>query len=560
VSLLGDAPGDDFWRAYANCGLGIARTMDGDMAGTLPLIDQAVATARRFEGTVLLPFALYWRAHVRGAVGDFRRGIEDAEEGVAVSRRLGHRAGMAHCLDIAGSLLLADGDCKRSAERLAESFAIHRDHGDLWGLSRVLESLARLALRQERPDRALVFHAAAERIRQSIGSPLVAAERAVVDAAIATCRDLLGDTAFERSWSLGSGLDLSELAEVVADHASLSAEASAVAQGAVAGGVATGGAAAGGAVASRAVDGRAVVIGGATEGTAVATSPAAAAGASRAPAPASAPPRHKSPPMLEIRALGAAEARLEGASVEGLWGRPKELLVLLAWHADGLRREDVGLALWPDAAPEKLRNLFHVTLHRLRKCMGARDWVVREGERYRLSGAIPWELDARRFETAATAALRDLRKGGGVAGAAPHPGDSPRHSVGIDGAPVLSDALALYRGDFLEGESAGEWHYDIKERLRELWLEATRELARTLVERGRDGEAAAAFRSLLARDPVDEEASRALMACALRRGERGEALREYRRLERALRDELGVEPGPEVAAIYRQARRGGGAA
>ena len=93
--------------------------------------------------------------------------------------------------------------------------------------------------------------------------------------------------------------------------------------------------------------------------------------------------------------------------------------------------------------------------------------------------------------------------------------------------------------------------------LEELWLEATRALAQSSVESGRDHEAAAALRRLVEHDPVDEEASRALMACALRRGERGEALREYRRLERALQDELGVEPGPETAAVYKQIRRGG---
>ncbi len=87
-------------------------------------------------------------------------------------------------------------------------------------------------------------------------------------------------------------------------------------------------------------------------------------------------------PALEIRALGPTEIRLEGAAVEGLWGRPKELLVLLAWHTEGLRREDVGLALWPDASPEKLRNLFHVTLHRLRKCL----WVAASGWCARASG------------------------------------------------------------------------------------------------------------------------------------------------------------------------------
>ena len=125
-------------------------------------------------------------------------------------------------------------------------------------------------------------------------------------------------------------------------------------------------------------------------------------------------------------------------------------------------------------------------------------------------------------------------------------------------ADALSAALDLYRGQFLHGESAGEWHFEIKERLEELWLEATRALAQSSVESGRDHEAAAALRRLVEHDPVDEDASRALMACALRRGERGEALREYRRLERALQDELGVEPGPETAAALQADPRGGG--
>jgi DNA-binding SARP family transcriptional activator len=244
-------------------------------------------------------------------------------------------------------------------------------------------------------------------------------------------------------------------------------------------------------------------------------------------------------PILDIRALGATEVRIEGQPVEGLWGRPKELLVLLAWHPDGLRREDVGLSLWPEASPDKLRNLFHVTLHRLRKSLGKSDWIVRDGERYLLTRSIPWQLDARRFETAVGIALRDLRRGGG----------------GID---ALIAALALYRGPFLRGESAEEWHFTVKERLESLWLEATRALARTAAEQGRDEEACAAYRRLVEHDPVDEDASRALIACAIRRGDRTEALREYRRLERALEDEMGVEPGPEVTALYKQLRRSAG--
>jgi predicted ATPase/DNA-binding SARP family transcriptional activator len=515
IACVSEVPGDDFWRAYGRCGLAVALSVAGEYDDQLmALLDESVGGARRHSDTVLLPFALYWRARVRAALGEHVAGIEDADEAVAISRRIGHRPGTAHCLDVAGTLRLAAGDATGAAECLRECLAIHLETGDQWGIARVLEDLAVAASERGRYDRAVVFHAAGERIRHSIGSPHVPAERAVVDAALARCRSKIGEAEFARAWEEGSSLELERVgqaAEAVLDL---------LAAGAGSSGVPTE------LPGDRsdvppAEEELALVAGAVARGTgAAAATPAAAVG-------------------LEIRALGAAEVRIDGAAVEGLWGRPKELLVLLAWNAEGLRREDVGLALWPDASPEKLRNLFHVTLHRLRKSMGARDWIVREGERYRLSAALGWELDARRFEGAASAALRDLRA---------------RRDAAVD---ALARALALYRGDFLAGETVAEWHYEVRERLRELWLEGSRALGKALVERGRDAEAAEVFRRLLEREPVDEEASRNLIACALRRGDRNEGMREYRRLERALDQELGVEPGPEIAKLYQQLRRGG---
>jgi predicted ATPase/DNA-binding SARP family transcriptional activator len=500
AALLQGIEGDDFWRTYALCGLAIACILEGELEGTMPLLDEAVAAARQRHHAVL-PYALFWRARVLGALGETERGLADTDEMLSISRAQDYRPAVAHCLNVAGALLLRAGRPEEAADRLDESLAIHLENRDQLGIARVLEDLARLAARRDEHERAVLFHVAAENLREEIGMPRATLESKRADAFLAACREGLSATDYDRAREQAANLELQQIAAFARDWTAIEESEERVT--AMAGEVAA------------------------------AEAPAGVATADRQDGPAEEPLA-----ILDIRALGATEVRLEGALVEGLWGRPKELLVLLAWHTEGLRREDVGLALWPDASPDKLRNLFHVTLHRLRKCMGARDWVVREGERYRLTQAIPWQLDARRFESAVSDALRRMRRAG-------------------DGAEALGAALDLYRGDFLHGESAGDWHFEIKEKLEELWLDANRALAQTSVQSGRDDEAAAALRRLVEHDPVDEEASRALILCALRRGERGEALREYKRLERALEDELGVEPGPETAALYKQLRRSG---
>jgi non-specific serine/threonine protein kinase len=520
AKALENAPVGDFWRVYALCGLAIAQTIEGQVSGTLKLVDEAVTLARRHHHTMLVTFALYWRARVLGAVGDFPRALADIEEATSVSRAHGHRQAYSLCRGVEGKLRLAAGDADAAASPLRESLLAHVENEDLWGLARTLEDLATLALIRQQFARAVAFHAAAERMRDLIGTPLWPVELATMRAGIAVCRERLSAVDFERAWQLGATYDLPALVALF-DETLAAGDAEASSNMAVATG-------------SAAVTAEPVA-------TAEPAPAARGDGAARAGAALGPSAEATTAVTLDIRALGPTEIRIDGAAVDGLWGRPQELLVLLAWNGDGLRREDVGLALWPDASPEKLRNLFHVTLHRLRKCMGAREWVVREGERYRLTPSIPWRLDARQFDTVLRDALRSVRQ-------------QPGGGRGVD---ELAAALELYRGVFLQGESAGEWHFEIRERLDDLWLEGTRALAQALLAAGRDAEAGAVFRRLLQREPADEDASLALMSCALRRGERNEALREYRRLERALQDELGVEPGPEVAALYKRMRGAG---
>ena len=63
--------------------------------------------------------------------------------------------------------------------------------------------------------------------------------------------------------------------------------------------------------------------------------------------------------------------------------RPRELLLFLLLHPEGASKEQVGVALWPDASASQLRNSFHVTLHRLRKVLGDPSLVQLSGRNRR---------------------------------------------------------------------------------------------------------------------------------------------------------------------------------
>ena len=230
--------------------------------------------------------------------------------------------------------------------------------------------------------------------------------------------------------------------------------------------------------------------------------------------------------ILHVRDLGPLQITLGGKPLvaERASNRARELLVFLLAHPHGRTKEEVGVAFWPDATTEQVKNSFHVTLHRLRKLLGGAESVVADGARYTI--AVASVVDSRRFENELTAALRQ--------------NDIER----------LKSALALYAGDFLHGEDAGEWCLPIRAHLRQLQLRGLFALGQALESRGHYTDAAETYTRLLAREPFHEAAARQLMICRARLGARSESLLVYRQLEQRLRDDLQAAPERETSTLY----------
>jgi DNA-binding SARP family transcriptional activator len=220
---------------------------------------------------------------------------------------------------------------------------------------------------------------------------------------------------------------------------------------------------------------------------------------------------------LRVRALGALEIFCEGQPFEES-ARARELLLFLLTHSSGRTKEQIGAALWPDVEPAKLRNNFHVTMHRLRKGLGAAEWIVVDGDTYALDRRRGVDFDAEVFEREVNSALRAK--------------DAQR----------LARAVELYRGDFFENATSGDWHLERRDRLRELYARALEAHGRTRMTAGDYAGAAEAYQRLVALDDLDEDAARHLIAALEKQGDRGAATRAYRRLAEALKRELGVEP------------------
>lgn len=125
----------------------------------------------------------------------------------------------------------------------------------------------------------------------------------------------------------------------------------------------------------------------------------------------------------------------------------------------------------------------------------------------------------------------------------------------------MAEAVALYRGDFLEGftlpdsPNFDDWQLFEAESLRQELALALERLAREHGARDEHQAAIPYARRWVTLDPWHEPAHQCLMQLYARDGQRAAALRQYQECVRILDRELGLPPGPETTALYESIRR-----
>jgi len=232
--------------------------------------------------------------------------------------------------------------------------------------------------------------------------------------------------------------------------------------------------------------------------------------------------------------LGLPEASLDGQALVLPRRKSRALLYYLAAYpaaqVGGRRREQLVSLLWTDLPRPSALQTLRTTLHGLKKALG--EHLILDGDEVNLSPAA-W-VDVAAFTA-------------GVSPAGWPAGDDPA---------ALSTALALYRGDFLDGfslpgaQAFEDWAAIERERLRRLAVRGWAALAGLWEGAGDCRAALEGIERALAFNPLQEDLQREVIRLLFLAGDRPGAIQRYDELRRLLDDEMGVPPMAETRALY----------
>jgi DNA-binding SARP family transcriptional activator len=237
---------------------------------------------------------------------------------------------------------------------------------------------------------------------------------------------------------------------------------------------------------------------------------------------------------LDFRVLGPLEARVNGRAVRLGTPKQRKLLALLVLRANRVVTwSSAWEELWgdwpPDSAAANLRSYASGLRALLPADLADRLVTLPTGYLLRAEGG---EVDVGRFGVLAA-----------DGGAALDQGDPYRAVL------LLSQALALWRGDPIEDVPAGPVLVPIQAALREQLLGARESYAAARLASGEAASVIADLRDLLNGHPCRERGWALLMAAQYQVGDVAGALQSFLSARGALREHLGIEPGHQLRRL-----------
>jgi DNA-binding SARP family transcriptional activator/pimeloyl-ACP methyl ester carboxylesterase len=232
--------------------------------------------------------------------------------------------------------------------------------------------------------------------------------------------------------------------------------------------------------------------------------------------------------MLRVSLLGTFSIA-DGRQIP-LRNKKAQALIAYLVLSPGLHpREKIASLLWPDSSDEAARQSLRQCVSSLRKDLAALP-LAADHDMIGLQAAVASDVDELK-QALADPTVENLKR-----------------------------AATLYAGHLLGGSNArsdlyDEWLLIERTRLRTSVLSALQVLLKELIARGARDDAIVLAVRLLAIDPLQEEIDRALMRLYFDQGQTALAIKQYKRCEAVLRQELNIEPDQETKALYQDLLR-----
>ncbi len=249
------------------------------------------------------------------------------------------------------------------------------------------------------------------------------------------------------------------------------------------------------------------------------------------------------PEAVRIWLLGGFRVSVGSRSIrEEEWRLKKagsllKLLALAPGHR--LHREQAMELLWPGLGPEAALNNLHYALHVARRTLEpaapantASRYLLLRRDLLTLCPEGPLWMDVEAFKGAAATARRSREPA------------------------AYRAAVELYVGNLLPEELYEPWAEERREELRQSYHTLLLELAALHEEREEYQPAIEALRWAADEEPTQEQAHVCLIRLYALCGQHHEAILQYERLRKALREELDKEPGAASRRLYEEIRAG----
>jgi DNA-binding SARP family transcriptional activator len=247
---------------------------------------------------------------------------------------------------------------------------------------------------------------------------------------------------------------------------------------------------------------------------------------------------------LEVYLFGRMRIERDGRPFPGpTCAKARELLAYLLLHRHrSHRREAIAERLWGDGVSAEPRKTLRQALWQLQSMLaeGCPNLLEADGGDWiKVDPAASVWLDVSVFESV----WRELEA-------------VPAREVTPSAVGRAKEALALYRGELLEG-SSWSWCVFERARLRDMFL-ALGDVAMSgcLTANQRSAGVRLGF-EILSHDPAREATHRSLMRLHALSGDRTAALRQFDRCVVALREELGVPPSRSTRELAESIREDG---
>lgn len=252
--------------------------------------------------------------------------------------------------------------------------------------------------------------------------------------------------------------------------------------------------------------------------------------------------------QLQIHCFGQFKLYRDGQYVAGQTkGKGQDVLkYLLTRERQPVLRDVLLEALWPETEPRIANNRLKVAIHYMRQTLRPsqgslhdQDIILFQDECYALNPDLDLWTDVEMFETYWRTGMR-LEHAGQAASA----------------IPLYTQAIELYRGEYLAGDVFKDWTLVRREGLRDSYLTILDKLSRYWHQTGDYERSVQGWKKIIEKDPWREDAYRQLMTCYAGLGSRGLALRWYDVCVATLSKQLAIEPEPATVALYERIRSG----